>query len=166
MMVPHVRSFSTISITGLLVAGMIGANAAQVRQVKAELTPIVETTSIRAGESALVTLRVKLADGLHVQSNAPRDPALISTALTVDAPTGVVVERIAYPAASDLAQQGQRQPLAVFGQDFSISVHLAVSKEVAAGEVVVPARLRYQACNESICYPPTRAETRWTLNVE
>ena len=40
----------------------------------------------------------RLPDGFHVQSNKPRDPLLIPTELTVDAPAGVTVEEVVFPA--------------------------------------------------------------------
>ena len=39
---------------------------------------------------------------------------LIPTELTIDAPEGVTVKEIVWPPSTDLKQQGQDQPLAVF----------------------------------------------------
>ena len=33
------------------------------------------------------------------------------------------------------------------------------------GEITIPARLRYQACDETMCYIPTTAESGWTIKV-
>jgi hypothetical protein len=67
-------------IVGLLVAGSLAH--AQLRGVKAELAPVVEHDRAHAGETIRLALLVKLPDGFHVQSNAPRDPTLIPTVLT------------------------------------------------------------------------------------
>ena len=32
-------------------------------------------------------------------------------------------------------------------------------------ERLVPAVLRYQACNDTVCFPPTRASTEWRLTI-
>jgi hypothetical protein len=74
---------------------------------------------------------------------------LIATALTIEAPPGVRVERIAYPAAPTLKQEGRSSRLAVFGHEFTIAVPLALTPEIGSGEIRVPARLRYQACDET-----------------
>jgi DsbC/DsbD-like thiol-disulfide interchange protein len=140
---------------------------AQLRTVKAEVAPTVAPgQEVRAGATVRVTLDVKLPEGLHVQSNKPRDASLIPTALTIDAPAGVRVDKVVYPAATDLAQPGQREPLAVFGDAFTITAHLTLAAETASRELIIPARLRYQACDEKMCYPPARVETRWTLGVK
>ena len=41
-----------------------------------------------------VTLKVTLPAGFHVQSDAPLDPALVPTALTLTPPAGVTVEEL------------------------------------------------------------------------
>ena len=112
-----------------------------------------------------LALKVSLPEGLHTQSDQPRDPTLIPTVLTITAPAGVTVDEIVFPPATDLKQAGQDQLLAVFEQHFAIGVQLALAPEVPAGSLVVPARLRYQACNANICFPPSNADVEWTLRV-
>jgi DsbC/DsbD-like thiol-disulfide interchange protein len=154
------------AIVAVTLASTAGTQA-QLRSLKAEVTPTVpEGQTFRPGAKGTVTLSVKLPQTVHVQSDKPLDTSLIPTALAIDAPPGVRVEKIVYPAATTLKQEGQKQPLAVFGHEFAITVHLALAQDVAAGEVTVPARLRYQACDESMCYPPARVETSWTLRIE
>ena len=139
---------------------------AQLRSLKAEVTPaVVKDQSVRAGAKVLVTLRVKLPETVHVQSDKPRDRSLIPTALTIEPTAGVTVAKIVYPAATDLVQADLQQPLAVFGHDFTITVHLALAANITPGPLGVPARLRYQPCDETMCYPPARVDTRWTLDV-
>ena len=42
---------------------------------------------------------------------------------------------------------------------------MTVAAGTAPGELTIPARLRYQACDETMCYFPTTAETGWTVRV-
>src|SRR4030095_13679871 len=60
---------------------------AQFRGVRAELTPLVESEA-RSGASVRAACLVALPAQLHVQSDAPRDPSLIPTVLTIDPPDG------------------------------------------------------------------------------
>jgi thiol:disulfide interchange protein DsbD len=137
---------------------------AQLRGMKAELAPMVES-DVPAGTSVRAALQVRLPKQLHVQSNKPRDPSLIPTTLTVDVPTGVRVGEIVFPKAIDFAQLGQAEPLAVFGHEFAIGVRFDVDAGTATGVREIPARLRYQACDENLCYAPSTATLQWTLNV-
>jgi len=137
---------------------------AQARRPTAEVTPLVER-AVRAGEAARVAIRVALPEGLHTQSNKPRDETLIPTEVTVDAPPGVTVNEIVWPPSTDLKQAGSEKPLAVFEQTFAIGVELALAPSVPPGDLVVPVRLRYQACDSNLCYAPANADVRWTIPV-
>lgn len=138
--------------------------AGQVGRPKADVTPVVER-AVHAGDKARLALKVSLPEGLHTQSDKPRDPTLIPTVLTIDAPAGVTVDEIVFPKATDLKQAGSDQPLAVFEQVFAIGAQVSIAASVPAGDVVVPATLRYQACDANICYAPTQAKVQWTLKV-
>jgi len=158
------RLFNVLSALGVL--GLFGAPdaTAQLRRPKADITPIVEGT-VRAGGPARVALKVSVPEGLHTQSNKPRDPNLIPTELTVDAPSGLTVEEIVWPPATDFKQEGQDQPLAVFEREFVIGVRLALASSVPNQGLTIPVRLRYQACDDKLCYAPATAAAEWKLNV-
>jgi len=146
----------------LLVAPQIAV--AQLRGVKAELLPLVESDAA-AGLPVRAALQVRIPDRFHVQSDAPRDPSLIPTVLTVDAPTGITVKEVVFPQATEFAQIGQSQPLLVFEHEFAIGVQFDVAPAMAAGRIDVPGRLRYQACDDRLCYAPVTADVLWTLTV-
>jgi thioredoxin:protein disulfide reductase len=139
--------------------------SAQLRRPKAEVTPIVEGDGAHAGGPVRVALRVSVPEGLHTQSNKPRDPTLIPTELTIDAPPGVTIDEIVWPPSTDLKQAGQDQPLAVFEREFAIGVRLSLAPGVSAAELSIPAHLRYQACDASLCYAPATVDTQWTVRV-
>jgi cytochrome c biogenesis protein CcdA/thiol-disulfide isomerase/thioredoxin len=162
-MLPRSSRRRAFAFLTLLVAAT--SATAQLRRIPAEITPIVESDGVRAGGPVRVALKVALPDGYHVQSNKPRDPSLIPTEVTVDAPAGVQVLETVFPEAEDFKQEGLPEPLLVFEREFVIGVRLAVAENVPAGELVVPVRLRYQACDDKMCYAPSNAQSQWTLNI-
>ncbi|HEX3645648.1 MAG TPA: thioredoxin family protein [Vicinamibacterales bacterium] len=135
------------------------------RRPKAEVTPLVERVGLHGGDTARAALRVSLPEGLHTQSNKPRDPLLIPTELTIDAPAGVTVTEVVFPPSTDLKQAGQEQPLAVFEQTFAIGVQLAIASSAQPGTIAVPFHLRYQACDANLCYAPSTAEGQWPIAI-
>jgi thiol:disulfide interchange protein DsbD len=137
---------------------------AQLKRPRADVAALVERAA-RPGDTARVALRVSLPEGLHTQSNKPRDPLLIPTELTIDAPSGVVVKEVVFPPSTDLKQAGQDQPLAVFEQTFGIGVQLVVASEHAAGTTAVPFHLRYQACDANLCYAPSTYDGEWPIDI-
>lgn len=152
-----------LAVLVALVACAAGLSA-QLRGIRAELEPLVEAPGVHAGTAVKAVLVVRLPEGYHTQSNKPRDPSLIPTVLTVNPPDGVTVEEIVFPPAHDFNQAGQAEPLAVFEREFVIGVQLKLAA-LPEGPVAVPAMLRYQTCDDSVCYAPVRAELQWTLNV-
>jgi thiol:disulfide interchange protein len=137
---------------------------AQLRGVKAELLSLVESDAA-PGSPVRAALQVRIPDRFHVQSDAPRDPTLIPTVLAVDAPEGVTVTEIVFPPAKEFEQLGQSQPLLVFEHEFAIGVQFDVSSTAPTGRVDVPGRLRYQACDDRLCYAPVTTDVLWTLTV-
>ena len=142
-----------------------GPATAQLRRIPAEITPLVESDGVRAGTTVRAALAVVLPDGYHVQSNKPRDPLLIATELTLDAPDGLQVEELVFPAATDFVQEGLDEPLLVFDREFVIGVRLGLAGRLPPGELVVPGRLRYQACDNKMCYAPSTVPVEWMLKV-
>ena len=149
----------------LCVLGFGESASAQIRRPRAEVVALTEHASSHAGEAARVALKVSLPEGLHTQSNKPRDPLLIPTELTIDAPAGVTVKEIVWPPSTDLKQAGQDQPLAVFEQTFAIGVQLAISTGTLPGRIAVPFTLRYQACDANLCYAPASEKGEWTIAI-
>ena len=151
-------------LSAAIVAASV-ALSAQLQRPKATVTPLVERAAAAAGGPVRLALRVSLPETLHTQSNRPLDATLIPTVLTVDAPAGMTVEEIVYPAAVELRQQGLDEPLMVFEHEFLIGVQVTLGPTVAAGDLVLPARLRYQACNDMMCFSPATVEFAWTIRV-
>ena len=113
-----------------------------------------------------LVLGVELPENIHVQSDEPRDPFVIPTLLAFTLPEGVTVEEITYPESTDFLLEGWEEPLAVFEQEFTIVVRLALDAGVPAGELVVPASFLYQACDDRVCFPPATAAVEWQLHIE
>ena len=64
-----------------------------------------------------------------------------------------------------LEQQGAEKPLAVYEETFAIGISLAVDPDVAPGDYEVPAALRYQACDERMCYIPATERLAFHVRV-
>jgi len=132
---------------------------------RAEVTPFVAADGVGPGQTIHVALKVTLPPALHVQSDAPRDPSFIATALSLMPPDGFTVGALFYPEASELKQEGLPEPLVVFGHEFVTGARITIDAGVAPGEFVIPGRLRYQACDDKVCYAPTNAQFEWRVRV-
>jgi thiol:disulfide interchange protein DsbD len=151
---------------GVAGCGSQGVAAQQAVRPTAVLTPLAEHDAARSGREVRLALRVVLPSAdLHVQANKPREAGLIPTVLTIDAPAGVTIEELVYPESTEFSVAGFDRPLLVYGHDFVIGVRARVAASVPLGTVTVPARVRYQACDNLLCYVPLTVETRWAVPV-
>jgi thioredoxin:protein disulfide reductase len=149
----------------LLLTSLLGMAQGGTRGVTADITPLVETAEVRAGETARVALRVVLPPNLHVQSNTPRDKTLIPTALAIDPIGAVRPIEVVFPRATDFAQEGSSEPLSVFESTFALGARLEIDPAAPPGEIRVPGRLRYQACDDRVCFMPVTVGVEWVLRV-
>ena len=152
-------------VAGLVALAVPAPAAAQLKRIPAEIVPLVESDAVRAGTTVRAALQVTLPEGFHVQSNRPRDASLIATELAVDSVSGIHAAEIVFPPAIDFVQEGLPEPLLVFERQFTIGVRLAIPADAPAGVVTLPARLRYQACDDTVCFAPATAPTAWSLRV-
>jgi len=162
-MAPRISALVGATVAALLVVGELAY--AQARRPQAAIMSLVESSAAHAGGPVRLALKVALPEGVHTQSNMPRDPSLIPTALTIDAPVGVRIDEIVFPRATELKQAGLDQPLAVFEREFAIGVQATLASSVAVGALPIAAHLRYQACDMNLCYPPSTADLQWTVAV-
>ncbi len=149
----------------LMLTASVSAEAGLQTVPKTDVTPLADRNAARSGEEFRVAIEVRLPEGVHVNSNEPRDPLLIPVVLTVHPPAGVSVLEVTYPEATDLEQIGVEELLAVYESNFTVGVRLAVAPDIPPGSLTVPASFRYQACDEQMCYFPQTASTAWTLPV-
>jgi cytochrome c biogenesis protein CcdA/thiol-disulfide isomerase/thioredoxin len=133
--------------------------------VQGELAPVVAQPAAHPGDRVRVAVTVTLPAEFHVQSNAPRDPSLIPTVLTIEPPSGGEVVEVVYPPAQDFRMVDVPQPLAVYPHEFTIGAEVAVPAQATPGPLPLTGRLRYQACNDRVCFPPTNATVTWTLAI-
>jgi thioredoxin:protein disulfide reductase len=151
-------------IAVLSVLLVLTANVAMAQPPRATVTAFVESEAVTAGTTR-VALSVSLPERLHVQSDRPRDPSLIPTVLTVEAPAGVRVTNLIYPEPSDFTLEGETEPLAVFDNEFVVGAEIQLDPSVPIGSLTIPGRLRYQACDDKVCFQPRTERFEWEVRV-
>ena len=156
------RTVKIVAVGTLLSLAAV-ASAQQPPEVQIET--LVAAEGAVAGTTLRVAVRAYLAPGFHVNSNKPLEDFLIPTALILSPPDGIAVAEITYPEAGLLEQQGAEIPLAVFEERFAIGVLLTLANDLPVGTYTVPGTLRYQACDETMCYMPTTAAFEWNLQI-
>jgi hypothetical protein len=129
------------------------------------IAPVPLVTAPRAAQT-MVSLNFRVPRGYHINSNLPKSEFLIPTALKMDLPTDIILGKIAYPAGKDLSFPfSPDEPLNVYTGDFAITVAVHPLLAVTPGKYVMHGVLRYQACDNSACYPPKTVRVEFDVKV-
>jgi hypothetical protein len=130
--------------------------------VKAAPQPV----EISAGGSGEAIVRLTIQNGYHVNANPPTYPYLKATSLEISAAEGVMTAFVTYPKALDKKFPFAEKPLSVYEGETDLKATLKTDKAAKKGERSIPARLRIQACDDQVCYPPGTLELTIPVNIK
>jgi hypothetical protein len=126
----------------------------------------IENVTVKRGKSAPVQMQFRVAPGFHINSNKPKSELLLPTVVNFDVPTNVSIAKVTYPAGEELTFPfSPDEKLSVYTGDFTVKGLVAVSKETTKGTYRVHGVLRYQACDNRACYPPTSVPLAFDVTV-
>jgi DsbC/DsbD-like thiol-disulfide interchange protein len=107
------------------------------------------------GRTVRAALVVEIPGGYHVNANRPLGKYAIPTTLKFDAPSGVTVGPVSFPRAIVRKLKAtNNEALAVYEGRAILRFNVTVPAGYQGGELVLKAHLRYQSCNDEVCFPP------------
>jgi thiol:disulfide interchange protein DsbD len=121
--------------------------------------------AVRGGQTGL-EIFAEIQRGWHINGHKPEDTFLVPTEVRFTLPPGVSTDTLNYPRADrkSFAFAPGKQ-LLVYEGKVGITTALNVPADFAGTRVRVEAVLRYQACNDSTCLPPTTATAELLVSV-
>ena len=99
-----------------------------------------------------ITVRLAIAAGYHVMSNAPSRPEYIATRIFFDAHPDVTFGEAVYPAARDFAFAGNT--IKVFSEEAVVRIPFAIARVSRVAARTLHGRVKYQACTIATCLFP------------
>ena len=113
------------------------------------------------GSSFQAAIVMEIPRGMHVNSNKPLGKYAVPTVVKVDSPRGLKVTPVSYPRGSVRAFRfggSDEERLAVYEGKaifrFNVAVAAGTEQQVARVRVSV----RFQSCNDEVCFPPATRE--------
>jgi hypothetical protein len=101
--------------------------------------------------------------GFHVNSDKPKDEFLIPLKLTwTNGP--LKPKSISYPKPEDIKVGSQI--LAVFTGNFNIQTEFETPQQTPPGSAMMDGKLRYQACNNEMCFRPSSIDIHLPVVIE
>jgi hypothetical protein len=126
----------------------------------------VPLVTVPQGKAAPVPLSFRVARGYHINSNKPKSEFLIPTTLKVGATTDIVIGGIDYPDGRDMSFAfAPDEKLSVYTGDFQVNVSVRPLRSVQPGKYMLRGNLKYQACDNSACYPPKQLPVTFEVRI-
>jgi DsbC/DsbD-like thiol-disulfide interchange protein len=120
---------------------------------------------VKRGGTVRGTVTMDIPSGYHVNSSRPLEKFLVATQLTIEAANGVRVGPVAYPRALLRNFQFSKTKVSVYEGRAVMNFNVNVPARATTGSVELKGRLRYQSCNDSVCFPPKTQEVSLWLTV-
>ena len=122
------------------------------------------------GQPIELIAEFSLKPKMHVY--APGQADYIPISLTVDESADVKAEPAVYPAAQSLYLEPIQQTAKVYEKTFRITQRVTIvvtpdlKRRAAAGDTLaIPATLKYQACDDAVCYRPETVKLTWQIKL-
>jgi len=121
--------------------------------------PEQQKLTVKRGETAVYHLKAQLKEGYHANSNTPNEAYLIPLKLTWEPGLLEVIE-IKYPPGKAEKYEFSEKPLSVVSGDIDIATKFKPAANANLGPGYLTGKLRYQACNDKMCFPPKSVEVK------
>lgn len=145
-----------VLLVGLLAAGQ---GVAPKTQETSHLS-VTTSSSARAGKASLF-VDVAPKPTMHVYS--PGQKGYIAITLTLDADPAFTAATPKYPAGEKLFMAILNETQLVYSKPFRITQDIRLVKPVAGAPLTIKGTLRYQACDDKVCYLPTTVPLQWAV---
>lgn len=124
------------------------------------------SSKTQRGRTIRASVVMDIPSGYHVNSNRPLEKFLIATHAQVEAPKGIRLGPVSYPRAVLRKFKFSKNRVSVYEGRATMRFNVTVPRSFASGAVEVKVRLRYQSCNDEVCFPPQTRDVSLWLNVE
>ena len=134
-----------------------------------ETVHLVITTSVApaASSSRKVSLYADVAPRPLMHVYAPGQEGYLAIALTLETDGSFDAGKAKYPAGEKLFMPLLKETQLVYAKPFRITQEVTL-RPAAAGAaprpLIIKGTLRYQACDDKICYVPKSVPVEWTLD--
>jgi thioredoxin:protein disulfide reductase len=109
---------------------------------------------------------LEIPDGYHVNANKPLGKYAIPTTVKIEPPSGVTVGPIAFPrAVIRKLKATNNESLAVYEGRAIMRFNVTVPANYGDGWLNLRAKVRYQSCNDDVCFPPKSQEIDFGIGI-
>lgn len=123
------------------------------------------SVELKSGGSGEATVKLKVLQGYHINGN-PASKFQIATSLEVEPGNGITAGQPVYPQSVTKKFSFSEQPIAVYEDEVTIKLPLNATAAAQKGEHQLKGKVRFQACDDEVCFPPRNLETSIPVTVK
>ena len=152
-------------LIGVLFVLPIGFNAAPAPEPNIGVNGYFGTDKAQRGRVIQAAIVIDIPPGFHVNSSRPLEKYLIPTQVKIEAPGGILVGPVTYPRALLRTFKFSKNRLSVYEGRAILRFNVTVPANYQGGEAVLKARVRFQSCNDEVCFPPKNQDVDMGIGV-
>jgi hypothetical protein len=120
---------------------------------------LAKPVEIKAGGQFEAEINIKVLDPYHVNSNPPSEKGFIPLEINLENGGGITIGKPVYPKGElKKFTFSADKPLSVYTGEVLVRLPLKVDKTVAAGQQQLIGKLKFQPCDDEVCYRPQTLE--------
>jgi hypothetical protein len=125
------------------------------------------TAAAPARPGSTIKLFVDVIPDAKIHVYAPGAKDYLPIALEIAPAAGVTVGKLTYPKAQDLYFEPLNEHVPVFSAPFRLVQDVTIGRAVKPGQsLTLTGVLKYQACDDKICFNPVSAPLSWTVTLK
>lgn len=159
---------AVFAVCAAVAAQDLPANAGRSVKETAHLTVTTSAAQEAVAPGKRWSLRVDVAPKPKMHVYAPGQEGYIAITLTLDPDPAFTAGKAKYPAGEKILIQVLNETQLVYGQPFRIAQDVTLrpgSGPATPSALTIKGTLRYQACDDTICYLPTKVPLEWTVKL-
>ncbi len=169
------RSLLLVIAIGIIVTAVpfVGARSAAEPTTTRHLTVATSASADAIAPGARVSLVVSVTPKADMHVYAPGQKDFIPVSLTLAANDAIKEEPAQFPVAEKLDVKDLGETHLVYTKAFRIVQDVTIAKSVLvkrsgtrSSTITVRGTLKYQACDNTICYAPVSVPVTWTLALQ
>lgn len=164
----HATALSLVALlTAAGTAGRTASNAAAATAAQADVgvNGFYATNKAQQGRSIQAAVVLDIPSGFHVNANRVLNKFSVPTSVKIETPSGARATAVTFPRAKVQKLGFSNEPLALFEGRAVLRFNVTFPANFQTGVTELKAKVRYQACNNEICYPPTTREITMPIAV-
>lgn len=134
-------------------------------QADVKVNGFYATNKAQQGRVVEAAVVLDIPSGFHVNANRVSNKFSIPTTIKLEAPNGVRLGAVAFPRGKVQKLAFSEEPLALYEGRPVIRFNVTFPANFQTGVTELRAKVRYQACNNEVCYPPTTREITMPIAV-